>query len=171
MKRLIMTAVLIGMVSAAFAYGGGGLFSGHHVAYPGYYSIDRGIEYSGGYGYGTDRDGRRSGGFGLVMNSSEQFVGAFGGAIQGHQVRLGPVTLSANIWTGFGYLSPQISGSPISFGFVAEATAEAGFAVLPWLQLSFYGGAQAIGPFDLVHLVDTVNYSPILGTRLTWGSF
>lgn len=172
MKRITI-AFVIAMVTAAavFGYGGGGTFSGYHTPYGGWYSDDLGIEYSGGYGYGASHSGYRQGGFGVVLHTEDSFVGAFGGSMQGHQLRFGPLTLSANLWTGFGYISSEISGSPITFGYFAEATADAGLAVLPWFQMSVYAGAQAIGPFDVKRIAETVTYSPVIGARLTWGSF
>ena len=53
----------------------------------------------------------------------------------------------------------------------AEADLEAGFAVLPWFQLSVYGGMQVIGGFDPATLLQTALYSPVVGARFTWGGF
>ncbi len=172
MKRTILTSLVIVIVgAAACAYGGGGFFSGEHLSYPGFASTDHGIEYSGGYGIGATCGGYRNGGFGVVLQSSDDFVGAFGGSIQGRQVRIGPTTFSANLWTGFGYLSPHVSGSPVRFGYLAEATAEVGLTLIPLFQLSIFGGVQAIGALDLARLAETVNCAPVVGGRATWGSF
>jgi hypothetical protein len=161
------------VVFAASAYGGGGFFQASQVAIPGYSNVPALAEVHGGYGYGASRGGSRYGGFGLAVEDagSDKLIGAFGGVISGHQVRTGPFTLSVNVWSGIGYVNPDIVLVPGAVGFFAEATGEAGFAILPWMQLSVYAGYQAIGPFDPSMLFTNTLYTPVIGSRLTWGSF
>lgn len=173
-KRTIVVAVLLtAVVFVAAAYGGGGFFQGSHMAIPGYTNLDAAGEVHGGYGYGAGRRGARYGGFGLTVTDarSEELIGAFGGVISGRQMRTGPFTLSANAWSGIGYVNPDYLLVPGGVGFFAEITAEAGFAILPWMQLSVYGGYQAVGPFDPALLFTNTLYTPVVGSRLTWGSF
>ena len=173
-KRIIVTAVLMtASAFAAFAYGGGGFFQATQMSFPTYSNIGNVAEVNGGYGYGASRDGARYGGFGLAVTdpATESLMGAFGGVISGRQMRTGPFTLSLNVWGGVGYVDPSYAAVPASVGFFTEASAEAGFAILPWMQLSVYGGYQAIGPFDPALLFTGTRYAPVVGSRLTWGSF
>jgi hypothetical protein len=169
----MITMVMIAVVSSAFAYGGGGFFQGSYYQIPEYSNIDREAEIVGGYGYGADRDGSRYGGFGLAIHdvNSAELIGAFGGVISGRQLRTGPLTMSLNLWSGLGYVNPRVLGTPVGMGFLIEADAEAGFAVLPWLQLSVYAGVQAIGSLDPASFVSGARYTPVVGSRLTWGGF
>ncbi len=173
-KRTIVVAVLMtASVFAVSAYGGGGFFQATHMTLPGYSNLSSGGEVRGGYGYGASRSGARYGGFGLVATDtgSEDVLGAFGGVISGRQMRTGPFTLSVNAWSGVGYVNPEYIAVPGNVGFFAEANLEAGFAILPWMQLSVYAGYQAMGPFDPQLLFSHTLYTPVIGSRLSWGSF
>ena len=173
-KKVALTGfLLVAVVVAASAYGGGGIFQATQMAIPGYTNMDSVAEVQGGYGYGASRGGRRHGGFGLTVSDTEtgEFLGVFGGVISGWQTRTGPVTLSLNIWSGVGYASPDLIQAPAGVTFLGEANAEAGFAVLPWLQISVYGGYQAIGSFDPSTMFANTRYAPVIGSRVTWGSF
>ena len=173
-KKMALTGIMLAaVVVMASAYGGGGFFQGTQMVFPGYTNMDSGAEVQGGYGYGASRSGRRRGGFGLAISdpATDEFLGAFGGVITGRQKRIGPVTLSANIWSGVGYATPELIQAPAGVAFLAEANAEAGFAVLPWLQISVYGGYQAIGAFDPSNLFANTKYAPVIGGRVTWGGF
>lgn len=173
-KRILIAAVLVCTVMvAASAYGGGGVFQASQLILPGYTNMGSPAGVHGGYGYGASRGGRRYGGFGLAIEDqvSGEFLGGFGGVITGHQVRTGPFTLSLNIFSGIGYASPALLEVPAGVAFFAEANAEAGFAVLPWLQMSVYAGYQAIGSMDPAELFIGTRYAPVVGSRLTWGSF
>ena len=174
MKRIATVLVLMVMVAGmAAAYGGGGFFQASSVPVPDYSNTGRNADIVGGFGYGADRGGTRYGGFGLAIHdeTDESLVGAFGGVISGSQLRTGPFTVSVNLWTGIGYVNPRLIRSSAGFGYFAEATGEAGFAVLPWLQLSVYGGMQAIGSLDAASIVSSARYAPVVGSRLTWGHF
>ena len=174
MKRLTGIVVMVVLAAGSVsAYGGGGFFQGHYVFVPEYSNVELEAEVAGGYGYGADRDGSRHGGFGLVVHDTgaDALIGAFGGVISGSQLRAGPLTLSLNLWSGIGFVNPEIvAGSP-GVGYFLEADAEAGFALLPWLQFSVYGGMQALGSFDARTLISGARYSPVVGSRLTWGGF
>ena len=175
MKRITMVLVLTVVVTAlASAYGGGGWFNGHYFPMDEFTNTSVEAEINGGYGYGVGRDGSRYGGFGMVIHDHarpEEVIGAFGGVITGRQFRGWPFTLSANLWTGIGYLNPSFVSSSGGVGFVAEADVEAGLRILPWFQLSLYAGMQVISGFDLQSLVDSAIYTPVIGARFTWGSF
>ena len=174
MKRLIVAVVFLALSGiAAFAYGGGGVFSGEQVMVEPYNNIGFPLETHGGYGYGVDRRGIRTGGFGMVVFSEDYdaLAGAFGGFVTGAQQRIGPFTASINLWTGFGYINSAMIEIPGYAGFIAEANGEVGFALLPWLQLSIYAGMQALGGFDMTDLLTQVRYAPVIGSRVTWGSF
>lgn len=174
MKRLLiligMTAIVAG---AVFAYGGGGFFQGSYFGIPDWTNIDREAEIVGGFGYGAGRDGERHGGFGLGIHDadSDELIGGFGGVISGSQLRAGPLTLSLNLWTGVGYVNPELTDANTGFGYFIEADADAGFAILPWFQLSVYAGMQAIGSFEPSAIVSSARYTPVVGSRFTWGSF
>ncbi|HKJ84983.1 MAG TPA: hypothetical protein VKA06_02850 [Spirochaetia bacterium] len=174
MKRLALTGLLVvAMAGMASAYGGGGFFQGSYLPVPEYSNVGRTAEITGGYGYGADRHGTRRGGFGLAIHdaASNDLIGAFGGVISGSQVRTGPLTLSLNLWSGVGYVSPAVVDSPVGFGYFLEADAEAGFALLPWFQLSVYAGMQALGSFEASSIVSSARYTPVVGSRLSWGGF
>lgn len=174
MKRITATIVLLTLtVVMAFAYGGGGVFQGTQAAFPGYTNMTTSAEIHGGYGYGASRSGQRTGGFGLWLSEQNtgDFLGAFGGVISGRQLRTGPFTMSLNAWGGVGYATPELVQVPAGVAFLAEANAEVGFAVLPWLQISIYGGYQAIGPFDPATVFTDTRYVPVFGSRVTWGDF
>jgi len=176
-KIAVAGIMMVVVVAMASAYGGGGAYQGTQVPIPGYSNIDTVAAMQGGYGYGASRSGSRYGGFGVSITNEEtgEFMGAFGGVITGRQIRTGPFTLSANVWSGVGYataeLVPVTASLPGAVAFLAEATVEAGLAVLPWLQISAYGGYQAIGTFDMSAMFSNTRYTPIVGTRVTWGGF
>lgn len=174
MKRtigLILLTVLV--ASGVSARGGGGVFQGAYYPIEDYSNVDRDVRIIGGYGYGVDRGGARHGGFGLVIHDADtsELVGAFGGVVSGRQLRSGSLTLSVNLWTGVGYVNSWFVSSPVGVGYLAEAAAEVGLALLPWFQVGVYGGMQAVGSLDPAHLISSARYAPVLGTRLTWGRF
>ena len=174
MKRTTIIVLLTAVVGVgAFAYGGGGFFQGDYLPVPHYSNIERDAEITGGYGYGADRRGSRYGGFGVAIHDTRnnELIGAFGGVISGSQLRTGPLTLSLNLWTGVGYVNADVIPSRYATGYLVEADAEAGFAILPWMQMSLYAGMQAIGSFDAAQLISSARYMPVIGSRLTWGSF
>ena len=173
-KKIVLAGImLVAVVAVAAGYGGGGFFGGTQIPYVGYSNIDSMAAVEGGYGYGASRGGARYGGFGISITDQEtdEFLGGFGGVITGRQLRTGPFTLSANIWSGIGYASPELLSATSGVAFFAEANAEAGFAVLPWLQISIYGGYQAIGSFDPAAMFANTRYTPVVGGRVTWGAF
>ena len=173
MKRAIVLITMVLVAATAFADGGGGFFRGNYFYVPSYSNIGREAEIVGGYGYGAERRGSRYGGFGLAINDTdtEETIAAFGGFISGNQVRTGPVTLSLNLWSGIGWVNPAVVDSSVGVGYMLEANAEAGFAFVPWFQVAFYAGMQAIGPFDPAAIISSARYSPVLGTRFVWGGF
>jgi hypothetical protein len=174
MKRVVVVLLLLGAIGgSAFAYGAGGFFSGEYLPADGYTNIGRQFETHGGFGYGAGRDGIRHGGFGLVITGDEfgDVAGAFGGLFTGAQYATGPFTLSINLWTGAGYINPEMFPIQDYVGYIAEGTLEAGFAPLPWFQMSAYVGMQALGSFDAAALFSDICYTPVVGTRLSWGSF
>jgi hypothetical protein len=173
-RRFLVAAVLVVCVTlSAAAYGGGGIFQAEHFVLPGYTNAPGPAEVHGGYGYGASRGGRRYGGFGLVIKDQETggFAAGFGGVMTGRQLRRGPFTVSANLYSGIGHANADLLQSSSPVAFFAEANAEAGLAILPWLQISVYGGYQAVGPMDLSTMFPGAIYAPVFGTRVTWGNF
>jgi hypothetical protein len=142
----------------------------------GWYSADVGQNTVGGFGYGVTRSGQRIGGFGLAFFSTDpavQFEGGVGGSISGQELRLGPVTLAAVMWTGVGGLKTNVPGMAGEwFTLFFEGDVEVGLAVTPWMQLTGYGGVQLLAnlapgrPFE-----GMLFYTPVVGVRLAWGSF
>ena len=174
MKRFAIAVALAFLVAVgAFAHGGGGVFSGEQLMIESYNNIGVPLVAHGGYGYGASHDGIRHGGFGMVLASDEfdTVAGAFGGIVTGAQRSIGPFMASINLWSGVGYINPDLLDIPGYAGFMAELTAEAGFAPLPWFQVSLYAGMQAFGGFDLSEFLTQVRYAPVIGSRVTWGSF
>ena len=173
MKRMTAVTGLLVMVAVAASAYGGGFFQGAYFPVQHYTNMNREAEIVGGYGYSADRDGSRHGGFGIAIHDarSDELIGAFGGVISGSQVRTGPLTLSLSLWSGIGYVNPAVVHSPVRLGYFLEADAEAGFALLPWFQLSVYAGMQAMGSFDASALISSARYTPVVGSRLSWGSF
>ena len=170
----VVLVLLVVCAALATAYGGGGYFTGHYFPVRDFTNTEIEAEVSGGYGYGVSHDGSRYGGFGMVIQSSahpDGVIGAFGGVITGHQFRGWPFTLSANLWTGVGYVNPAYVAGSEGVGFLAEVNVEAGMRILPWFQLGLYAGLQVIGGFDLPSILDTALYTPVVGARFSWGSF
>jgi hypothetical protein len=174
----IITAALLAALplASAFAGGAGGLTTGYQYFDPSVASGDYQERFAGGFGYGVTRDGRRIGGFGLAFyseNDPGRLAGGVGGLITGQEIRLGNVTLAANLWTGIGGLGTRVLGLEPGYliGF-AELNLEAGVAIFRWFQVSAYAGMQVMGnltpgrPFT-----QAVYYSPVLGLRTAWGSF
>ena len=89
---VLVLALMIAPLSAAFAYGGaGGLTYGLQYDHPQLTNESIGLRTMGGYGYGTGRDGRRTGGFGLaIVSETNALMGGVGGSINGHQFVSGP---------------------------------------------------------------------------------
>lgn len=174
MKRMIviLVATLVA-AGSAFAYGAGGFFQGSYLPIAQYSNVDGDAEVTGGFGYGADSRGTRYGGFGMAIHDtgSGELIGGFGGVISGSQLRTGPLTLSLSLWSGLGYVSPRVVDSSVGFGYLIEADLEAGFALLPWFQVSVYAGMQAVGSLDPSALISSARYSPVVGSRLSWGSF
>jgi hypothetical protein len=158
--------------AALFAGGGGGAFEGRFLPSDEWSNRTLDAEVGGGFGYGVDRDGSRFGGFGLVIEDErdEDLYGAFGGLISGQEVKLGPVIGSVNLWTGVGYVSPELF-SGRTFGYLAELNAEIGLALIPWMQVALYGGVQGMGSFHSPAWFSDFSYSPVVGARVVWGRF
>lgn len=174
MKRIILVCVAATIAAgSALGYGGGGFFQGSYLPMAEYSNVDAEAEVTGGFGYGADSPGTRHGGFGMAIHDSGsgELIGGFGGLISGSQLRTGPLTLSLALWSGLGYVSPRVVDGSIGFGYLIEADLEAGFALLPWFQVSVYAGMQAIGSLDPSALISSARYSPVVGSRLSWGSF
>lgn len=173
MKRIaVLIPALVLLAAPAFAGGGGGTFMGRLLPYPRLQNHDLSASMSGGFGYGVSRDGSRIGGFGLAIEDAQNgaFYGGFGGLMSGQQVKLGPAIGSVNLWTGVGYLAPQSTGSG-SIGYYGELSAELGVVVIPWMQVSAYGGMQVMGRFDRYAWFPDAVYAPVAGIRFAWGSF
>ncbi len=173
-KRTLFAVMMVAATAASvFAYGGGGFFQGNLLPYQELTSHGVVAETRGGFGYGVNRCGVRHGGFGIVIRNSadNELIGAFGGIISGRQVRVRPITLSANLWTGIGFIGTPVASRHSGFGYFAEATGEAGVALLPWMQVALYGGMQAMGRLDPVSIVESTMYSPVAGMRFVFGRF
>lgn len=166
-RFLIISIIFISITNICFATAGGGIFYGDYLYNSEFSNSDlRGAEVFGGYGYGTDRDGVRSGGFGIVMSSPDEedndFYGAFGGVITGHETKIGPIIVASNLWAGLG-------GSNMGFSGFGELNGEVGVPIFSWFLIQGYCGIQYIAPIK--DFLDSGIYSPIAGVRLVWGSF
>ncbi|GAB6089518.1 hypothetical protein [Spirochaeta dissipatitropha] len=183
MKKLT-ACIIIGLCIPAFTFGlgGGGIFWGESHVIPNYLfdgelqNTSAEFTYRGGYGYGVNRYGQRNGGFGMIISSVDTSAasihGVFGGGMTGGQLRLGLLTLSANMYAGIGHLGGPLLGNRSGFAVLGEVNAEAGVRITSWMQVSVYGGMQGMSRFGAPSRVaNTAVYSPVIGTRLTWGSF
>lgn len=171
-KKILIVLFLLMPVISVFSTAGGGLFYGNYKLNKNFSNINvEDYYYYGGFGYGSNSSGKRSGGFGLVIFSENLdeslFKGAFGGVITGKEIIYGPLTISAELWTGFGYRDYGL-GYPGVAGLV-DFTGQAGIALLPWFQVVIYGGIQGVATFT--SMFDTGIYTPVFGTRFIWGSF
>ncbi|AFG37155.1 hypothetical protein [Spirochaeta africana] len=183
MKRLLIliTSGLL-LSTAAYGLGGGGIFWGESTIVPEAVfdgelaNTNAQFSYSGGYGYGVNQYGQRSGGFGMIIRSTEhspeELFGVFGGGITGGQIRMGMLTASMNLYMGIGGFGGSMLPENGGLSVLGELTGEVGVRVLGWMQISMYGGMQGISRVGMPHrMADNVVYAPVIGTRLTWGSF
>ncbi|MFW5801562.1 MAG: hypothetical protein ACOCVC_05990 [Spirochaeta sp.] len=183
MKKTALFAVAgLLMSSAVFGLGGGGIYWGESTIVPrsiidaDLRNTDAQFTYTGGYGYGVDSYGQRTGGFGVIISSSEsspeELFGAFGGGITGTQMRMGPVTASLNLMMGIGGFGGSMVPRGGGLSILGEANAEIGVRVLGFMQVSLFAGLQGISRVGMPQrMYDSFVYAPVVGTRLTWGSF
>jgi hypothetical protein len=181
-KKLLIVTIIITLFSAPLmAKGGGGTLWGTNTDWIGGENLgvsNMGMTFTGGFGYGVARGGAKIGGFGMAVHNSEDSVtgdpyiaGGFGGAMLGSYGSAGRVSVAANLWLGVGGFSIQNTGD--FFGGFGQADIEVGFAVLKWFQISGYAGYAAILPLiaSPSALFASAKYTPVIGIRLTWGSF
>jgi hypothetical protein len=190
MKKIIGALALIGLFVATplVAEGAGGIMYGYQNPEWAPNFIPRLGDmaphyYYGGFGYGVDRRGVVTGGFGVcymsqdfmadedAFNDSTEILGGFGGAIYGLKLLdLGPFKAYLLSLTGIGGYAGGAAGWGVSL--LEELQLEAGFTPLPWMQISAYLGAQAIGnlmpgePFK-----EYLGVQPTGGVKISWGSF
>jgi len=174
-KRVVSAIFFLIAAASLWAEGGGGVFWGRQRYHSEFANRDIAFCYSGGYGYGVKSGGTRVGGFGMGIHdesNAADLTGGVGGIITGQQAALGPIMLSMNALLGVGGIRADF-GQPASyFAYFGELDAELGVRVVEWMQISLYGGMTLFGnlaPGDPV--TDSVVYSPVVGMRLTWGSF
>ncbi len=175
--RYAITALICFAAAASLgALGGGGAFYGTNSAIGNRYSTadftPMSIQMTGGYGYGVDWDGTKIGGFGMSFNESgsDSPAGGFGGMIFGSYSRLGPFSFSGNALLGVGGLSwPQYFPPEGGVALMTQVDVELGFPIVPWFQVSAYGGMQFLMP--LSDRSDRIMRYPVMGLRFTWGDF
>jgi hypothetical protein len=155
---------------AAFAGGAGGVGYGYQVFDGQFSSSDMGMSYMTGYGYGVREDGSRVGGFGSsFVSASGDAAGGYGGMLVGHEWRTGPFEAALTLWGGLGGASWQGRGFFIGYG---SAEAEIGMSVLPWMQVVFYAGYQALGNILPGSVFGrALLTTPVVGFRIGWGGF
>jgi len=185
MKRmLILITLLIMIIPFVFSDGAGGFYSGYQVSsYPfvdgdGFENNNMGLFYTGGFGYGINRNNIITGGFGYTLFESkdgENPLGGFGGVINGVRILRYPINISFMSWTGFGGISTGLYTSDSengSFAVSEELTLEVGFPLFRWFSPTIYAGYQVIGnlgtgkPFE-----DFLSYTSVIGFRFQWGKF
>lgn len=143
----------------------------------------------GGFGYGVLGDGSVIGGFGMGVSSRnldlaespigtpvQGFHAGYGGVIQGWQHRWGPLVGLVTTKIGLGGADWSVEGGgtlgdhTAGFSVLGMAEAQLGVLVFPWFQLGFKAGAA--GTITLVPGEPfLVAAAPVLGMRLSWGSF
>ncbi len=176
---IVALALALALVAAsqASAGGAGGVLQGEQYFDANYANIDLGTHYVGGFGYGVSHAGQRTGGFGMAFYSQpdERLLrGGVGGFINGQELRIGPFEAAATLWTGIGAIGRDtVLGEPegwlVLFG---QLDVEVGLAILPWWQVSAFGGMQLMAnlapqqPFEGLLI-----YTPVVGVRVAWGGF
>ena len=189
MKKLILISIFVLIAGSLFAFGGGGggIFFGYQTSnYPFLEeSVQKdipnnglGLSYFGGFGWGADRDGIISGGFGMsVMDIDKDtgITGGFGGVINGLQILTWPVHLSLMSYTGFGGIyTGENENNPDSGFFVLseEIDVEVGIPIFKWFMPSIFAGYQVSGNVIPGKMFSSyLSYSPVMGVRISWGSF
>jgi hypothetical protein len=176
MKKLLVLLIAVIPAATLFGLGGGGTFYGTNSAFAdeinnsGFEPMS--LRMIGGYGYGVDWDGTKIGGFGMsfVDQNRDEIAGGFGGMILGSYSRLGPFSFSGNALVGVGGLSwPAYFHGEGGVAAMAQIDIELGLPVLPWFQVSGYGGVQFIMPITAG--TDPILRYPVMGLRFTWGDF
>lgn len=185
MKRIFLVAVILAYTAPLlFADGGGGMIFGYQTSsYPFFENYDirnnnMGLTYTGGYGYGIDRDGNIAGGFGFGLfdgTGESDIGGGFGGFIVGKRFLTRPVNISIVSWTGFGgmYTGEFETESGSGFFCVLEEVAlEVGIPVFSWFMPTLYAGYQVAGNLIPGEMFTTfISYTPVVGFRIQWGEF
>jgi hypothetical protein len=176
--RIIVLAAVLGVLplSVVFAGGAGGVTWGQELVDPSLSNFGLQTAFSGGYGYGVNRDGQRIGGFAVSLNTisaGPSFGAAFVGVITGQEVHLGALVGALNLWTGIGGMSANpVLNTPDCFALFGELDLEVGFGFTRAMRLTGYAGIQAIvSVMEGQPLFQNVIYAPVLGLRMAWGSF
>ena len=176
-SRTFTAAALLTLLplAAVSARGVGGFSWGEQYFASDLANVDIALTTSGIYGYTVTGGGQRYGGFALGLHSdrtSPTLNGGFIGGIAGQEVRVGPATVAATAWTGFGGMSMDpLAGTTGTFALFGELALEAGFGFLPGVQVTGYAALQGIAQVrpERVSLSSAV-YTPVIGLRVAWGS-
>jgi hypothetical protein len=179
MKRVFTVGCVVALLFAGagtcFAGGGGGVTFGTQWFDFGYANLDLDMTSIGGFGYGVSHDGERIGGFGMAMfgqGPSGGLAGGVGGMINGWEVRLRPITVALNLWTGLGGMGFDAPGDSGGYmvGF-AELSLEVCVSITRWMRFECYAGYQVMGNFLPGDTFSSLLvYTPVVGGRVTWGS-
>jgi hypothetical protein len=88
-----------------------------------------------------------------------------------HRGQSGHFVAAVNLWTGFGGLSANtVLSSGSSVAFFGELDLELGMGFFPGMEVTGYAGMQAITTASRP-LFSTIVYTPVLGVRISWGSY
>jgi len=171
--RILLALALLLVAAPALVMaapgGAGGVGFGVQYVDLGLANRDLALSYITGYGYGVSWNGARIGGFGTaLLGSASRTWGGVGGLLTGYELRAGPVEVALNLMGGPGGIGMAGQGFFILFG---QADLEVGVAVLPWMQVVFYGGYQAWGNMVPGRPLASSLTTPVLGVRLAWGAF
>lgn len=178
LKIVFFSAVILAFpLSFAFAGGAGGVMWSDQRYVSGLASTTGQMSSVGGFGYGVSSGGQRTGGFGFALYSpagTDSLAGGVGGIIVGQEAHAGPFMAAINLWTGLGGISAAPNGVETGYAVLfGEANLELGAAVTPWMQLVLYGGLQGFADISPGKGIGTevLRYAPVIGMRLSWGSF
>jgi hypothetical protein len=176
-RIIILAAALSALpLSMACAGGAGGLTWGQQYFDSPLSNYDFQGTFSGAYGYGVTRQGQRIGGFAIAVRSAAPegaFDGGFAGLITGQEIHAGPFLMAVTLWTGIGGLSVKDPALPAggSLALFGELDLELGLGFISWMELTGYAGMQAVVRVADGGFFSGAMYTPVLGIRVSWGSF
>ncbi len=174
--RKIIIIVALAALPLSMAFAAGGVSWGEQYLVPEYPELanyDTQARFTALYGYSVGRGGMRNGGFVLGIHSPEEqamLEGGFIGGITGQELKAGPFTFAANLWTGIGGVRRAPYASDGAFALFGQLDLELGFSLFPGMKVIGYGGMQAVADVLAWQPLSTaVYYTPVAGIRLAWG--
>lgn len=175
-KRIVAIVVVLAALPLAMAFAAGGVSWGAQYLLPEYPELanyDTQAEFTAVYGYGVTGFGMRNGGFVLGVHSPDEsctLEGGFIGAISGQELRVGPMTLAINLWTGIGGMRRVPCVSDGNLALFGQADLELGVRLFPGMRVVGYAGMQCIADILAYQPISSaLYYTPVAGIRLAWG--